>query len=97
LQALEHLLAGEVVGGLVVEGEGDHRQAGDRHRAQLGHARHAAHLALDGQRDGALDFFRRLADGLGDDLHLHVLHVGEGFDGDLVDGVEAVAEQQPAR
>ena len=42
-----------------------------------------AHLALDRQRDRALDLLRRLSRNLGDNQHLHVLHVGKGFDRQL--------------
>ncbi len=80
LQLLHHLLPRKIVVGLVGKGERDDGQAGDGNRAQLRHARHAAHLALDGQGDAALDFFRRLTRRLRDDLHLHVLHIGESFD-----------------
>ncbi len=95
LQLFQHLLAREVVVGAVLEGQRDHRQPGDGHRAQLDLARHAAHLALDRQRHGALDFFRRLPRILRDDLHLHVLHVRERLDRQV--GQRAVAEDGQRR
>jgi hypothetical protein len=57
--------------------------------------RHAAHFPLDGQGDVAFDFLRRLARILRDDLHLHVLHVGKGFDGQVAQ--RAVAEDGQRR
>ncbi len=80
LQPLEHLLAREVIVGAVRKRQRHDRQPRDRHGTQLRHARHAAHLAFDRQRYRALDFLRRLARDLRDDLDLHVLHVGKSFD-----------------
>ncbi len=89
LQLFHHLLTREIIVGAVREGERHHREAGHRDRTQLGHARQPAHLALDRQRNGALDLLRRLARKLGDDQHLHVLHVGKGFDRQLLPRVQA--------
>ena len=96
LQFFQHLLAGEIIVGVIGEGQRDDGQAGDGDRTQLDHARHAAHLALDGQGHIAFDLFRGQTQTLGDDLHLHILHIGEGFDRQIFPGVPAKDDQHQA-
>ena len=90
LQLFQHLLAREIIVRAIAEGQRHDGQPRDRHRPQLGLARHAGHLPLNRQRDIALHLFRCLTGILGDDLDLHILHVGEGFDRQIGHG--AIAE-----
>ena len=57
------------------------------------HAWYAAHLALDWQGDAALYLLWSLTRGLGDDLHLHVLHIRKRLDRQVVDGLPAGNDQ----
>jgi len=93
-ELFEHLLAGEVVVRAFAEGERHHRQAGDRHRAQVGLTGDAAHFPLDRERHRALYFLRRDPRQLRDDLHLHVLHVRKRLDRQVVERAQAEGDER---
>ncbi len=80
LDPLEDLLAREVDVGVVVEDDDHLREAGLGEGADLGHARHAAHLLLDRIGDLLFDVGRGEPGGLGQDHDLDVRDVGEGVD-----------------
>ena len=80
-EALEHVLAIDVAGGVVVEDEHQAGEAGQRGGAEMGEVGNAGHLDLDRDGDLALDLFGAAARPLGDDLDVVVGDVGVGFDG----------------
>jgi len=92
-----HLLAGEVIVRVVGKGQGDDGQAGDGHGAQLGHAGHPVHFPLNGQGNTPLHLLRCQALGLGDDIHLHVLHIGKGLNGQVAHRIPAEDHQNYRR
>ncbi len=67
-EAVEHMLAREVVVGAVGESERDIGQAVQRDRALGGEFRNAVHRQLDRHGDQALDFLGRMSRPLRDDL-----------------------------
>ena len=67
--ALERLLAGEVVVRSVLEGEAHVGQPVQRHRSRHLQLRQSAHAVLDGHGDEPLDLFGGVARPLRDDLH----------------------------
>ncbi len=88
-EALVGLGAGEVEVDVVVEDEGHERDPQPGHAARELEARDARHGALERLRDLRLDLRRRESRRAGDDLHLHVRHVGDGVDGDACEGHDA--------
>jgi hypothetical protein len=88
VQPFSHDLPGKVEVRLVVEGDGDDRDAGARDAPDLLQPRQAAHGALDGEGDVALHVERAERRGRRDDLHLDVGDVRDGVDGHLRGGEE---------
>ncbi len=84
LQAVDHFLTGIEGGGLVVVNDGDHRQARERCRSQVGHVGDAVQLHFERNRDLLLDLLGRVAGPLGDDLRIGVGDVGVGLNGKIV-------------
>ncbi len=80
-QPLQHVLAIQVAGGVVVEDQHQARKASQRGRAQMREVGDAGHLDLNRHRDLALDLFSAAARPLGNDLHIVVGYVGVSLDG----------------
>ena len=91
LQAFVDHLAGKIDVRAILEDHRHLRQAIARQRARLFQIRQAGHGRLDGERHALLGFQRRIAGGLGIDLHLHIGDVGHGVDGQLLIAVDAQA------
>ena len=83
-QALKDQLACKVRVDVVLKDHHHLRQATLRHRPDLLDVRQPPHLDLDGEGHQALDLARRQARRVGDNHHLHVGHVGESVDGEVV-------------
>src|SRR5262249_33124327 len=97
-QTLLHLLARPVRVGAVAEQHADIGEAEERLRPEKRQVGDAIELFLEGQRDDALDFLRRVPRPQRDDLDLHVSHVGVGLDGQALVGEDAAdGEQQSQR
>jgi hypothetical protein len=94
VQALRHLLSRPVDIGAVLEIYCDVRERVFRHRAQHGLVRQAQHLHFDGRGDARLDFLRRHARCLGDNLDLGRRNVGEGIDWQILKRIAAHPDQQ---
>ena len=94
VQALEHLLAREVVVDVVVEGEDDERQAELRVREHAHRVRQPAQRDLERNRDLLLDFLRRVAGIQRDDGHLDVGDVGKRLDRQRAKRDDAAADEQ---
>ena len=102
-EPLQHVLAVDVAGGVVVEDQHQAGQAGQRGGAQMREMGNAGHLNLNRHGDLALDLFSGAARPLGDDLHVVVGYVGVGLDGQRAEADNApggehnhCAEDQPA-
>ena len=93
-QALGHLLASPVDVGAVLEVDGHIDQTVFRHGSQHALLRDAQHFDFDRSGDAALDFFRRHARRLHDDLHLGAGNIGKGIDRQVAKGIPAKAGQQ---
>ena len=92
-QAFADLLARPVDVGAVLEIDGDVGQRVLRGRAQQALARDAEQLLLDRHGEPGLDFLRRHAGGLQDDLDLRRRDIRKGVDRQAEEGMHAGADQ----
>ena len=88
-QALHDQLAGEIDVGLVIEDQGDQRQAGLVQRSHFLQTGQAGHRHFQRHGGKTLDFLRRTARGFGGNLHLNVGDVREGIDRQLLRRIQA--------
>ncbi len=93
-QAFADLLARPVDVGAILEIDGDVGQRVLRHRAQQALVRDAEHFLLDRHGEARLDFLRRHARRLQDDLDLGGRYIGKGVDGQAKEGLHAGRDEQ---
>ncbi len=86
--ALQDHLAREVNVDIVAKHHRDHRQADFRERPDVGQARRAGQLQLQGKGDEALDLSRRQPRRFGHDLHKDGRHVRKGVDRNRAEGID---------
>ena len=72
LQPVDNFLTSIQSGDLVVVNDGDYRESRQRHRAQMGHMRHAIQLNFERDCDLLFHFLGRVSRPLGDDLGVGV-------------------------
>ncbi len=92
-QALDHLLAGHHVGGLVIEGDHQEGQAELGVREHPHGVRRAGQRGLDRDRDLALDFLGSAARVQRNDVDLDVGDIREGFDRQVLEGRKATPDE----
>jgi hypothetical protein len=93
-EAFQDFLTVPVVLGLIVENEHHAGKAEERRRAQMLEMRQTVHQRFDRNGDLLLDFFRRPAWPLGDEVDVVVRHVRVRLDRQVVKREDAPDEQQ---
>ena len=88
IQALVDQLSRQINIGAVLKDDRDLRQAITRDGAGVVQKRQARHAGFDREGDALFRFQRRIARGLGVDLHLHIGNVGHGVNGQFVEVID---------